>query len=89
MAHKMLKMRLEQQFDIIVACRTLHNFITLHKNGITISVRDPKIDESSNVPSYDNSNQIVIDKLRDEIVEILLLPTVWLFSYVIHLKTQT
>ena len=57
--------------EIIVVYCTLHNFITLHKKGIAISIRDLNLDGLHNVQLYDDNNQIVQDELRDEIGEML------------------
>ena len=43
---------------------------------------------SSNVQLYNDNDQVVIDKLIGEIAEMLLSPTVWLFSCMIHVETQ-
>ena len=48
----------------------------MYKKGITISIGDLNMDDLPNIKLYDNSNQIVMYKLIDEIAEKLSLPKV-------------
>ena len=47
------------------------------------------MDGPPKIQLYNDSNQIVMDKLRDEIVGILSSPTICLFSDMIHVKNLT
>ena len=49
----------------------LYSFITLYKKCMTISTKDPNVVRPPNVQFYNNSNQIFMDKLKDEMAEML------------------
>ena len=45
------------------------------------------MDGSFDVQLYEDNNQIIMDKLMNEIAKIFSSPTVWLFSYMIHVES--